>query len=138
MILNDLQDERLLLVRARPHFALAVVPNIAVAVHTVVAVGGMPVRVAVGMSVAHVLVAAIAGAVASVGAGNRQESRLLDVAVDAALRQGVEPGRLRFDLFDVREFDPNGDAELMRGIPGESELLAVVGFELNSHGDAFP
>jgi hypothetical protein len=90
------------------------------------------------VTVAAVLVAAIAGAVAVGRSLDRQEAGFLDVAVHAALQQGVEAGRLRFDLLDVADFEPERDAVLMGGIPGETELLAVVGFELNGHGDAFP
>ena len=116
VILDDLEDERFLLLRARPGFGLGVVTTIAVAVR-VVAVGVAVASVG-GMSVAAILAAAIAGAVAVGRSMGREKSRLLDVAVDTALQQGVKAGRFRFDLFDVREFDPNGDAELVGAVAG--------------------
>ena len=63
VVLDDLEDERLLLVRARPGFRLGVVTTIAVAVRAVVTVGVAVASVG-GMSVAAILVAAIAVAVA--------------------------------------------------------------------------
>jgi hypothetical protein len=93
-----------------------------------VAIGGMPVRLAMD---------AVGALVRRTVAVGRQETRLLEVAVDAALQQGVEPGGFGFDLLDVTEFGAYRDAVLVGGIPGESELLGVVGFELYGHGDAF-
>ena len=117
VILDDLEDERFLLLRARPGFRLGAVTTITVAVRAGVNIGVAVASVG-GMSVAAILAAAIAGAVAVGRSMGREKSRLLDVAVDTALQQGVKAGRFRFDLFDVREFDPNGDAELVGAVAG--------------------
>ena len=117
VVVDDFENQRLLLLRARPGFRLGAVTTITVAVRAGVNIGVAVASVG-GMSVAAILAAAIAGAVAVGRSMGREKSRLLDVAVDTALQQGVKAGRFRFDLFDVREFDPNGDAELVGAVAG--------------------
>ncbi len=84
------------------------------------------------------MVAAIAGGIAVGRSIDREKTGLLDVPVDAALEELVEPGGFDLDLLQITEFRADGDAELVGGIPGETELLAVVRFESDGHGDAFP
>jgi hypothetical protein len=95
-------------------------------------VGGVSVA-----AVAAVSVATVRGVAVGAVAVGRQIADLLDVAVHAALKQGVEPGGLRLDLLEVGEFGADREAALVRRVARQTELLGVVDFEGDGHEGAF-
>jgi len=79
---------------------------------------------ALAVSVAVAFGVAIAPAVV----GDGQESNVFDGTVDAFLEQLVEPGTFRLHLGQVGDFGPERDAELVRGILGQTQFLTVIAF----------
>lgn len=58
---------------------------------------------------------------------------MLNFLIDAVLQKFVKLLNFGFDLGDVAEFDFDGCRETVTAVVGQSELLAVVGAEFDSH-----
>ena len=58
----------------------------------------------------------------------------MNFLVNGLLEKLVKPLAFRFDLGQIGEFDFDGDAEAVAAEFRQSELLAIVGAEFDSHG----
>ena len=67
-------------------------------------------------------------------AGARNETGVLNFLINGLLEKLVKPLAFRFDLGQIGEFDFDGDAEAVAAEFRQSELLAIVGAEFDSHG----
>lgn len=129
VLVHDALDESLLAGRAVPDLALRFGLGTAavVAIGVVSAVSGD----GVGATVLGRVVVAV-GAIRSIAL--RDETGVLDFLVNGVLQELVELLNLCLGLVDVREFDFHGRAEAVAAELGQTELLAVVGAEFDSHG----
>src|SRR5208283_673041 len=91
--------------------------------------GAVPGAVVGPLGMTSAGVRAAAALPTSIAVRCRQIPGLLDTAVNAVLEQFVESGALGLNLRHVCDLGPEGDAELMGTIAGQTQLLAVVAFE---------
>ena len=118
VLLDDAQDE--------PTLTFGAVPdNVAAVFRDAGAVDLVHAAVLLWMTIVRAL-GAIAGA--------RDEAGVLNFLVNGLLEKLIKPLAFRFDLGQIGEFDFDGDAEAVAAEFGQSELLAVVGAEFDSHG----
>ena len=113
VLVDDAQDE--------PTLTLCAVPDNVAAIFR----DAGAVDVLLGMTVSRIL-GTIAGA--------RDEASVLNFLVHGLLEKLVKPLTFRLDLGQIGEFDFDGDAEAVAAEFRQSELLAVVGAEFDSHG----
>ena len=116
VVVHDLDDEILLLGRAVPLFVVAV-GGLTVAVAVARVAGGVAVRVAI--------------AVGRFGLG--QPADLLNARINAVLKQTIQASGLGRNLVDVGDLSFQREAELMAAVAGQTDFLAVVGFDDESH-----
>ena len=74
---------------------------------------------------------AIGGAVGWSG----QEADFLDAGVHAVLQQPIQAGGLGGNLGDVGDLGLEGEAELMTAVTGQTDLLGIIAFEHEGHGN---
>lgn len=68
--------------------------------------------------------------------GGREVALLLNLTIDAALKESMDLFTLHRDLSDVRQFGPDGDGVLVAAVGGEAQLFGIVCFEYN-YGNPF-
>jgi hypothetical protein len=61
----------------------------------------------------------------------------LNFLIDGVLQKFVKLLNFLFDLADIREFDFDGRTEAMAAVLWQTELLAVIGAEFDSHDVCF-
>jgi hypothetical protein len=126
VLVQDALDESLLAGGAVPDLALRFgLGTVAIGVVSAVSCDG------VGATVLGRVVVAV-GAIRSIAL--RDVAGVLNFLVNGVLQELVELLNLRLGLIDVREFDFDRRAEAVAAELGQTELLAVVGAEFDSHG----
>ena len=124
MLLDEIENQFLLLVRTRP------------------SIGNRVDRVAVVMTVAigrwRSLSMVSIGSVHAVSGAVRQEADFLDLTVHALLKQSIEAGTFRLDLGEVGEFGADADNVRMTAVVGQAELFGIRGLQNDCHNGWSP
>jgi hypothetical protein len=113
VLLHDFENELLLLFTAGPIVVSLVVVPVAVAV-------AVPISVSVPTALLD-------------GNGVGEKTRLLNLAVNTRLHEGIQPGAFLWHLVDVTEFGSEGDGILVAAVLRQAEFLGVVGFDVDGH-----
>ena len=97
--------------------------------------GPVPNAVPIAGAVALGLGVTVAVAIGAAVGGSGQEADFRDAGIDAVLQQPIQAGGLSGDLGDVGDLGLEGETELMTAVTDQTDLLGVIAFEYEGHGN---